>query len=358
MLRPLSGLRSLIQVSPTTSQTFDRAEFERALFVLGEEQSALQLTPRQRLSLRLYTWSIIAFIVFLVALVVFFWAKWSKTELSDGEAIAFALLAIGGAGSLVCAVAFLFFNLKLLWKILRGRFRFRRMGYAEGTEILWRAYQQKRHWAAWAEKLVLALGLVILLGGVLLLLLAIWERSLAVIGIVIIGLSIPMLMFYFLRSGKARLEMMSQRMAEITSLQESMARAADEAGDGAVALPANLIEQYSRVETDQIVRTRANAIREAMRSTSKEYSLLSSQQARQAKLGLSSDERSRVEAALDDLAKNPYPEASVSDGDTGLKRLPVAGTGLEIRYSVDENASQVRLASLEASAAAAGGAHA
>ena len=321
----------------------------------------MRLTPRQRLSLRLYTWSIIAFVVFLLALVVFFWAKWTKTELSDKEILVLGLLALGGAASLGCAAGSFFFNLKLIWQILRGRLRFRRMGYAEGTEMLWRTYQQKRHWAAMAEKFVLVLGVVILAIGLLALLVALATRDHPMYAVVIIGFSVPLLIFYFLRTGKARLEMMADRLTELTNLQKSMvqlAEAADQAKDGSVALPASLVEQYSSVETDQIVRSRAKAIEAATRSTAKDYSLLSSQQARQAKLGLSSDERSKVEAALDELTKNPYTAEAVSEAETGLMLLRVAGTGLEIRYSVDETASQIRVASLDTTATTAGAAHA
>ena len=50
-------------MSETSGQEFDRAEFERALAVLGSEQRALHLSRAQRISYRLYNVFIWGFVI-------------------------------------------------------------------------------------------------------------------------------------------------------------------------------------------------------------------------------------------------------------------------------------------------------
>jgi hypothetical protein len=266
------------------------------------------------------------------------------------ESILGPLLVLGAIACLGCALVAFVLNLKLVWQIVRGRLRFRRMGLSEESGALWKAHQRRRRWAALGEKLFLTAGCLAVLFGLIWLAIA-WKGHksylLTVFGC---GLGLLLLMFYFLRSGKARLDMMSARLEELRRLKESMtelATSTGQAGDGQVELPADLVEKYSQVETDQIARNRAQAIRDALQAKTQGYAMLSSHQVRETKLGLSLSERSQVEETLAALMDDPWPKAAVQEADKGVLRLPVEGTGLEIFYSVDKSSLQVRVVALQ-----------
>lgn len=117
-------------MSQAPGQAFDSAEFEHALAVLGSEQQAMQLSPSQRLSLRLYGYFIGGFVIFLIAMIAYMAIKFHhEKDLSDHENLVLGMLGIGGLMCLGCAVGSLFLNLKLLLQIVRSRMRFRRMGF-------------------------------------------------------------------------------------------------------------------------------------------------------------------------------------------------------------------------------------
>lgn len=129
-----------------------------------------------------------------------------------------------------------------------------------------------------------------------------------------------------------------------------IADGASRAEGGRIALPDDVIQQYSRVETEQIARSRAQAITDSVKATAREFSVLSSQQVRQAKSGLAPSDRLKVEAALDALMREPRPASAEQDAGTGLLRLRVNGTGLELLYSVDDSNLQLRVVALQPSA--------
>jgi len=334
-------------MSEASAQAFDSAEFQQALAVLESEQQAMQLSARQRLSLRLYSYCMGGLLVFLIALIAYASAKLFKTQVSDVEYAVVGFLAIGGGICLVCAVVALVLNLKLVVKIIRSRIHFRRMVFSDESEALWKAHQKTRRGSAVIEKIALGLSILFLLLTLPFAFAGVWWA------LTMICIAAVFLMFYVLQSGKARMDMMSHRLAELTELKESMAHLANRASQaegGRVALPSDVIQQYSRVETEQIARSRAQAITDSLRATQREFSILSSQQVRQAKTALAPGDRLKVEAALDRLMADPRPRAAEQDSGSGLFRLPVNGTGLELIYGLDESRLQLRLLTLQSSA--------
>lgn len=336
-------------MSEGSTREFDHAEFDRAMAVLEDEQRAMQLSPRQKLSLRLYSVFIGGFVVFLIATITYLSIKlgFSGTrDLSHHENIVLGLLVIGGGLCLVCAVVSLVLNIRVIVKIVRSRIRFRRMGFSDDSEALWKAHQKKRRWSAAIERIAVGLSVFFLLIMVLLVGYRQWGWALAML-----FLAIVFLMFYILQNGKARLDMMSSRLADLAKLKASMVGIANRSGDagrGRIALPDDVVQRFSRVETDQIARSRAQAITDSLRATRREYSILSSQQVRQAKSALAPGDRLKVEDTLDKLMQEPRPALAEKDASTGFLRLRVNGTGLELVYTADDSSMELRVASLQA----------
>ena len=260
-------------------------------------------------------------------------------------------LAIGGGLCLVCAVISLFLNLHLVLKIIRSRIHFRRMGFSDASEGLWRAHQKTRRLAAVGEKAALVLSALSLL-----LVLILFGTGQVFGGAIFICAAIVLLMFYVLQSGKARLDMMAARLAEVTKLKESILHLGNSAcqwQDGRIVLPDEVVQQYSQVETDQIARSRAQAIADSLRTTKREFSILSSQQVRQVKTALPAGDRLKVEETLDALMREPRPASAQQDPGTGSLRVAVQGTGLEVIYGVDDGTSQLRVVALTPSVGSA-----
>ena len=255
--------------------------------------------------------------------------------------VAFMVCLLGGILSF-------FLNLPLITKIVRQRRALRRTGFSDASEVLWKKYRQTRRWGRTVERIALALVVISLV--VIVVLIVTKQGGWTWLPLLLATL---FLMLYVLQNGKARLDMMSARLAEVTKLKESMLHMAGSGeGEGAerIALPDDVIRQYSQVETEQIARSRAKAITDSMKAATREYSVLSSQQVRQAKAGLAPGDRLKVEAALDALMRDPRPASAQQDAGAGLLRLPVNGTGLELVYSADDNNLQLKVGALQPSA--------
>lgn len=329
-------------------QAFDSAEFQHALAVLESEQNAMQLSRGQRLSLRFYSAFIAGVVIFLIAMIAYMSIKLRhETDLTDDEYVVLGMLAIGGLTCLGAAVVSLFLNLKLLLKIIHSRLRFRKMGFSDGSDALWRAHQKTRRFPALIEKFVLGFSIFLLIVTAIVMAYRAWGWASGVLCV-----SVVFAMFYVLQNGKAHLDMMLARLKELTRLKESMQTLAStsQAPGERIALPAEVIQQYSQVESEQIARSRAQAISESLQSTAREFSILSSQQVRQAKASLAPADRLKLEEALDSLMSNPRPATAQAESEDGVFRLPVTGTDLQVIYKVDDAGQRLRLLSLESSA--------
>jgi hypothetical protein len=325
---------------------FDREDFQRVLTVLETEQNAMQLSRRQLLSLRLYRISINGFVITLIAALWYLIAKMRKEQMSEHETVVLGLLWILAGVCLLCAGVALLLNLKLIWQIIHSRFRFRRLGFSDNSEALWKAHQKTRRWSATTEKLALVASVVFIL------LAAILAASQQWVGVVAtLCISATFVMFYVLQSGKARMDMMAARLAEVSRLKQSMQCQADSSGEAGapVVLSSNAVQQFARIETEQIARSRAQAINEAARTKKREYSILPSQQVREAKTSLTAAEYLRVEEASDALMRDPRPAAAENDAAAGMWRLRVAGTTLELVYGIDDSSLQVKVVALQPS---------
>jgi len=163
-----------------------------------------------------------------------------------------------------------------------------------------------------------------------------------------------LVMMYVLERGKAWLNMMSAQGADARNLQRSLLRLrVTEGGEGiaSIAVPNAAIQAFSRIESEQIARSRVSAIAKSAKSSATEYSITPSIEVRKVRVGLEPRLRLKVEEAFDALMLDPRPSSAQPEPATGLLRQRVEGTGLEFLYSVDDTARQLKLVSLRQSEA-------
>ena len=74
--------------------------------------------------------------------------------------------------------------------------------------------------------------------------------------------------FSFLQEGKAWLDMVATRLTDITQLEASLMgmQKGAEAGTDRISLPRQTVEKLAEIDTERIVRGRANAIAEASKA--------------------------------------------------------------------------------------------
>jgi hypothetical protein len=341
--------------------TFGRVEFDWALSVLDREQQAMQLSRAQRLSYKLYTIFSWGFVLCLVGTIIDV-----VIELRTGRpnpSTAFVAFAAAVAFCLLVATLLLVLNIPLIVKIVRHKRLFHRLGLSDSLDVLWKERQKTRRWMAIFEKVALGAGAFILIGGIALIAYSVvggWGRwlggrelSASIKGALLyVFIGFVFIMFYVVQNGKAWLDMMASRWKDVVRLKESMGaleKGAQHAGSGRIPVPVDVIEQFSRIETEQIARSRATAIGESSTAPKLSFSILSSDEVLKAKTGLDPDDRLKVEEAIDDLALQPRPRGVEKDVETDTLRHRVPGTDWEIVYVVDDAGRQLKLLSLRQS---------
>jgi len=333
-----------------------RSEFERALAVLDREQQAMQLSRAQRLSYKLYTIFFWGFVLCVVGAIIDLAIEFRRTE----PPWAFLTFVVALGLCFLVSVVLLVLNIPLVVKIIRNHLLFRRIGLSDVVDVLWKERQKTRRWKVIVERIGLGLGIFLLIFSIIIPIASVvprWRGPFLEMGwsgsLVCFLIGTLVVMFVVLKRGKARLDMMTSRWTDITRLKESMAaveKTAQHAGSERISFPADVIEQFSRIETEQIACSRAMAIGESARAPKLGFSILSSDEVLKAKTGLDPDTRLRVEETIDELVLQPRPNGVEMDADTGALRQRVQGTDWEIVYAVDDAGRQLRLLSLRQSA--------
>lgn len=146
---------------------------------------------------------------------------------------------------------------------------------------------------------------------------------------------------------------MASRSKDIARLKQTVAilgESAQSPGSERISVPSDWIEEFSRIETEEIVRSRTKAISEAAAAPKSGFSILSSAVVLNVKSRLDPDDRLKVEDAIDELIVQPRPRDVEKEADTGSVRLRVPGTYWEIVYAVNDAERQLKLLSLRQAA--------
>ena len=331
------------------NQELNRADFDRVLAVLQREQDAMKLTRGQRIAYWSYTIFLWSFILSVFGTLVATLLKrdnlHTRADTVQGICIGLSIICLfGGVVSLVL-------NLPLTIKIIRQRLAVRRMGISGAFNIIWKAQRNTQRWRVILRRvgigvaiLAFALSVVVIFagGGIKW---GLW--SLPAFGLLLV-------MMYVLERGKAWLNMMSAQDADARNLQRSLLRLrVSEGGEGvdSIAVPNAAIQAFSRIESEQIARSRVSAIAKSAKSSDTEYSITPSIEVRKMKAELGPEQRVKVEEAFDALMLDPRPSTAHTDPGTGLLCQRVEGTSLECLYSVDDATRQLKLMFLRQSQA-------
>jgi hypothetical protein len=326
------------------NQDLDPADFERIVAVLEREQEAMKLTRGQRISYRLYTIFIFCFILCLFGAII------SAIFLKDNEpGRADKLLIVCIVLGLIClvgGVVSLLMNLPLLYKIVRQRMAIRRMGFSEASSALWKAQRHTQRWRVILRRVGLAVAILAFAAGVAIAFAGIGKKGGSWS---VLGLGVLFLMTYALSRGKAWLDIMSAQGTDAEKLKDALLSLRKQEGGAdaaSIAVPSAAIREFSRIESEQIARSRVNAIADSANASQAEFSILSGNEVRRAKAELSPQNRLKVEETLDALMLEPKPPDAKPDAATGFLRLKVNGTELELVYAVDDTARQLKVVSL------------
>ena len=327
-----------------------RAEFERALTLLERERESMRLSRAQKVSYQLYIIFVCGFVICLVGVFISVLVSIERTKPS---AVGFSF-SIGLALCFLGAILSLILNIPLMLKIGRQKWRLRKLGFSDASDVLWKAQQKTRRWVAVTGKIALYLGILFLGLGMLFLVVtvargwggrgrvgwwALWNFLFAIVLVV----------FYFLQKGKAWLDMVASRWTDITRLKASMLdlkKSAERAGADRISVPSETIERFCQIETETIVRSRAQAISEMAMAPRSNLSILSSRDVLEAKSVLDAESRLKVEEAIEGLMLEPRPSGVEEDAKTGFLRRRVNGTDQEIVYAVDDAERRLRLVTL------------
>jgi|HubBroStandDraft_6_1064221.scaffolds.fasta_scaffold05118_13 hypothetical protein len=326
------------------NQELDRADFERVVAVLEREQEAMKLTRGQRISYRLYTVFIFCFILCLFgAIISAIFLKDNEPGRADKLLIACVVLGmiclVGGAVSLLL-------NLPLIYKIIRQRMLIHRVGLSGASSALWKAQRHTQRWRVILRRVGLGVAILAFVTGVAIAYAGVGKKGGSWSAL---GLGVLFLMTYALSRGKAWLDMMSVQAADAAKLKEVMLNLRKQEGNvgaATIVVPSEAILEFSRIESEQIARSRVNAIADSVNASKAEFSILSSNDVRRMKAELSPEDRLKVEEAFDALMLQPRPSDAQADTATGLLRRKVEGTELELVYAVDDAARQLKLVSL------------
>lgn len=314
-------------------------EFQRAITVLQQEQHSIGVSRAQRISYRVYTIFFFLFLVSFVGTVIVFVVD---QKLGVPQNLSFALI-LTVAASFIGALLCIPLNFSLILKIARQKSNLRRLGFSDASEILWRAESRRRRFARLASRAAFIIGLLLFAGD-----LVIWivEKktfpTLSVFGVTFV-------VFSFLQEGKAWLDMVATRLADITQLEASLMglqKGAEATGTERISLPRQTVEKLAEIDTERIVRGRANAIAEASKAKWTGFSVQASRDVLAEKANLDSDARLKVEEAIEKLMQQPTSDTAREDPHTKLLYQPIEGLDREIVYGVDESEKRVRLVSL------------
>lgn len=318
----------------------DHAQFQRAISLLEKERQSIALSRAQRVSYRIFTIFLTLFFISLPASIICMaLSEPSAKEPGIIRGIFLFLLGLSLIGAFLCVPL----NLSLMLKIYRQKRNLRRLGFSHASEILWKEQSRRRRWVRLAGRVAFILGLLLFVADV-----AMWIAIRKVLPFYsFVGLSL--VMFPFLQEGKAWLDMVGSRLTEITQLEASLLglqQGAQASKAQRILVPRETIEKLAEIDTERIVRGRANAIAEAAQTKWMDFSVLTSREVLAAKTELDADSRIKVEEAIEKLMQQPTSNHAREDPESRLLHLRVEGTNREIVYGVDAPDRRVRLVAL------------
>ena len=133
-----------------------------------------------------------------------------------------------------------------------------------------------------------------------------------------------------------------ERLAVIAELQSSLLAGRNAANES--QLTAEEYDEITRIERGQILSDRRRSIKSAAReSLEQTYSSKEHRAVRDAKLALPPETLVKVQACLDRLTADPPLDDETLDTRAGISYIKVPDTALEMRFSVDREAREIKV---------------
>jgi hypothetical protein len=150
---------------------------------------------------------------------------------------------------------------------------------------------------------------------------------------------LALLSMAMMRRGRERLEI-------VEGLQRNLAdhRSDTEEGDDATDIHPEAFRMIAGLERAQIIEERRESLKAArQRSPLPGYTVQQSRAVIETKAQLDDETSRRVQDQIFQLMDNPVHEASWTEASTGVRRLRVRETRLEVGYVVEEQSQRVRV---------------
>lgn len=325
-------------------------QLNRAVEILGDELDDHQMSPFQRHVHRLFNWTFVVVIVGYVVVAVVTFILIEGKGFSDVEAAlpaSWMLLTVGfvvaSLGLFLMVVLFLLSLglVRKLWSMARAR---RRLGLTEPLAPAFKARRREHLFRNLVTGAIVVFGVLFIFGSLIKVGL---EPSLMTFGIflfnLLIGFSFGSL--HFIRRGIERHAIVEELDAE---LRMAASRLADDPAE-AVKIDELTYDIIASLERHQIIQQRHESIRRAAEDPDAfGYALYMSFAAQEAKDRLPLDEKNLVDQQILQLLSGPKSSGDRAkfDADGDMRRLPVKGTSVEIRFRVDETSQRIQIAQI------------
>ena len=319
-------------------------EYQRALAVLDQVEESLRLPRWQRILSTIYNFLAIAFLFFASSYgLALLW----RVDASDFPSAVGLLSLIGAILAMFAAMVLIPFNLPLLIKIFRQKAALRKLGMRDTWIGFLRRQGGIKRSLRVARGIVFVVGIGMVLTGIVMFLVDPDHDYASLFWVD--GIGLVLIMYYLLQEAKIWRRIVSARFDEIRDLKKKMVNL--EKGPGNIAVPRELIGKLAKIQSDQILIDRANAVAQ-FKPNDDLYSVLNSRRLLQQKAKLDAGVRLKVEEVIEELMQNPRtPSRKTVDG-TELS-CPIMGTDFEIVYSVDQKEHRLHLTELRPATAEA-----
>jgi mRNA-degrading endonuclease RelE of RelBE toxin-antitoxin system len=312
----------------------DELQFSSALKVLEREQRAILPSRLQTVGYHLFNVSVIVFILFL-AVVVLDDNGFAPSFVAAALHRVFHSVYMPLAGAMIGLFVINVPMMRTLWRqeVLRRRvgiqrqlrFFFRRGNYGTGQLMALVLTMVGLIFVIW-----LTISVAIVEGD---------SRFLFTIpfaGLALLSMAI-------MRRGRERLEIVQE-------LQRNLAHRSDtEEGDDATDIHPEALRMIAGMERAQIIEERRESLKVAkQRSPAPGYTVQQSRAVIETKAQLDDETNRRVQDQIFELMDNPVQEGSRTEAGTGVRRLRVRETPLEVGYVVEEQSQRVRVLFLNA----------
>ena len=333
--------------------TLGLENFEEALAILKREQQANMPSRKEELYFRYFNLVVYAFFGLCVLLV-------SLEPTKKGIYQNIWLWGWGLAGVLSLAILPLFFlNLGFMKKLRRQAKLRRRLNLDTYFKPLFRAQRRESTFSNFWTLLVsftgygfVLLGLILLIfsialifskGGVKEIGLLFPVSFVGLVGFALAVVGLSSIFLHFMRRGEARLKVVNDLQTSLSKHEKSF----EEDSQQRISIDADEYDLIARIERAQIIADRQRSIDKGVKEArTAGYLIQQSRDVIDSKSRLDPAIRPLVEDQILQLTTDPAPIGSREEPGSGLIRLLVPETPVEIVYQVDRDNHRLRVFSL------------